>query len=128
MSRRDKVVYGPNWTPAKKRRPARRPRTIRLPVRLDPEHLFRLAVTDKFRCALALLNEYDRTTLTIAVIACSREQRIGYLRALTIYEDTETGALVLASRWPYRRWVGPTLEPIAWRPVSWHADRELVSA
>ena len=126
MSRRA-PVRGPNWTPAKPRRLARRPRTIHLPVRLDPEHLFRLAVTEKFKATLALLDEYDRTRLMIAVVKCSREQRIGYLRALTIYEDTETGGLVLASRWPCRRWVGPTLEPIDWHLISWH-PRELVSA
>jgi hypothetical protein len=80
------------------------------------------------RATLATLNEYDRLTLTRSIVICTREQRIGYARALTILEDDETGAWVIASRWPFRRWVGPTLEPINWRrPIDWRASREPVT-
>lgn len=78
VSRR--VVKGPNWTPPKKRRPTRRVRTIRLPVRLDPEHVFRLAITPKLRADLATLNDDDRLTLMAAVVAASREQQISGCR------------------------------------------------
>jgi hypothetical protein len=103
----------------------RRPRTVKLPMRIDIDELYFRAITAGYKKLLAEIETGQRAELELLVVECTRHQHLGYTRALTIIENTDTGHLHVASHWPWTQWASrPTSEPEA---IRWRAP-ELVDA
>lgn len=113
------VVFGPNWTPPRKRRPPARARFRGVGMEITRDRLVELALTSDARYLLA----GQSSVLAAETLIALRLTELGWGRAIEFVDNDE--GPTLACRWPWRRWRSPEPEPamISWRAPDHHEGR-----